>query len=95
MKNICIHYSKQYTVTKLMKQIHLGAVRTEEGKEISQYNAQKQAILRESITEYEHEMHVHVFDTRMKKLDPQGAVEEMLAEAVGFEPTRAFKGSRV
>ncbi len=59
-----------------------GGIATEEGKEKSKYNAQKHAILRESITEYEQELHDYVFDTLVKELKPQGAVEEMLAEIV-------------
>lgn len=59
-----------------------GGIRTDEGKEISKYNAQKHAILRETITQYEEEIHDYVFGSLIKELKPQGAIEEMLAETV-------------
>jgi len=69
----------------------LGGVKTEEGKEVSKYNAQKHAILRESITEYEQEMHDYVFDRLVKELNPQGAIEEMLAEIIGTCYIRLYR----
>ncbi|MDQ3098304.1 MAG: hypothetical protein M3Q44_01000 [bacterium] len=54
----------------------LGGVATDEGKERSKYNAQKHAILRESITEYEQEMQDYIFDQLVTELNPQGAIEE-------------------
>lgn len=60
----------------------LGGVKTGEGKEQSKYNAQKHAILRESVTEYEQELYDYIFGTLVKELSPEGAVEEMLAEIV-------------
>ncbi len=62
----------------------LGGVATEQGKESSKYNSQKHAILRQTVTEYEHEMYDYVFGTLVNELNPQGAVEEMLAEIVGI-----------
>ncbi len=69
----------------------LGGVKTEQGKDISKYNAQKHAILRETITEYEQEMHDYVFNNLIKELNPQGAIEEMLAEIVGTCYIRLFR----
>lgn len=69
----------------------LGGVKTEEGIGVSKYNAQKHAILRETVTQYEEEIREYVFNTLVKELNPQGAVEEMLAEIVGTCYIRLYR----
>ncbi len=60
----------------------LGGVKTEEGKAVSKYNAQKHAILRQTITEYEQEMYEYVFEKFVQELNPKGVIEELLVERI-------------
>lgn len=69
----------------------LGGVKTDEGKEVSKYNAQKHAILRESITEYDQEVYDFISEKLVKELNPQGAVEEMLAEIISVCYIKLFR----
>ncbi len=69
----------------------LGGVKTPEGKEISKYNAQKHAILRQTITEYEKELSDFVFNQLVKELNPEGVIEEILVERIAIYYVKLFR----
>jgi hypothetical protein len=69
----------------------LGGVKTPEGKEISKYNAQKHAILRQTITEYEKEISDFIFNQLVKELNPEGVIEEILAERIAVYYVKLFR----
>ena len=60
----------------------LGGVKTQVGKEISRYNAQKHMILRESLTEYEDDNVKDLFDDIFGYFKPIGKLEELLVELI-------------
>ncbi len=59
-----------------------GGVKTDEGKEISKYNAQKHMILRESNTSYEQADVDLIYNELAKDLRPVGRVQEVLVEII-------------
>ena len=71
-----------------MEQNHRGGVKTPEGKAISRYNAQKHAILRETITEYEKADAEQIFNDLADSLAPNGRFEELLLENIASNAIR-------
>ena len=67
---------------------HQGGVKTPEGKAISRYNAQKHAILRETITEYEQANAEQIFNELADSLEPSGRFEELLIENIASNVIR-------
>lgn len=59
-----------------------GGVRTESGKQISKYNAQKHSILRESATDYEKVDYQELLQEVSDDLKPIGRTQEMLVEII-------------
>lgn len=63
-------------------QINKSGVKTEEGKAISRYNAEKHLILRETPTEYEQSDVAVIFDEFCRDLQPLGRTQELLVEII-------------
>ncbi len=72
----------------------LGGVKTEEGKAISRFNAQKHGILRESITNYEQDFYVEFFDELMEQYRPANITEKILVERVALCYLKLFRVQR-
>ena len=62
---------------------HSGGVKTPEGKAITRYNAQRHAILRQTITEYEKADQEEIFNGLAEDLKPQSYLQEKVAEIIG------------
>lgn len=60
----------------------LGGVKTEEGKEVSRFNAVKHGILKESISEYEGFNYHNLYNSLSSDFPPQNTVEEILIERI-------------
>lgn len=61
-----------------------GGVKTEEGKSVSKYNAQKHSILRDLPTEYESIEVDALFEELALDLKPKGKMQELLVEAIAL-----------
>ncbi|HEY4493205.1 MAG TPA: hypothetical protein VJB98_01125 [Candidatus Paceibacterota bacterium] len=68
-----------------------GGVKTLEGKAISRYNAQKHAILRETITEYEKADAEQIYNDVANDLKPQGRLQEVLVESISSNIVRLIR----
>jgi hypothetical protein len=73
---------------------HSGGVKTPEGKAISRYNAQKHAILRETISEYEKPDVVSFYNDLAEDLKPKGRLQEMLVETIASNAIRLQRISK-
>lgn len=62
--------------------LHRGGVKTEAGKAVSRYNAQRHAILRETLTEYEKIDVGQLYNEVAEDLKPIGRIQELLAEVI-------------
>lgn len=60
----------------------LGGVKTEEGKNISKFNAIKHGILRESITEYENLDYSVLYNSLVEDYKPSNTIEEIIIERI-------------
>lgn len=72
----------------------LGGVKTEEGKAVSKYNAQKHAILRQTITEYEQEFYEQVLDNLFEEKKPEGVIEELLVEIIATGYVKLYRAAK-
>jgi len=72
----------------------LGGVRTEEGKNISRFNALKHGVLRNSLTEYESGMYVHILEDLIDELKPSGIIESLLVERIALCYLRFYRVSK-
>jgi len=77
MKNIT---EKQLEANK--ENSKLGGVKTEEGKEVSRYNAIKHGILKESISDYEEFDYQNLYNSLSNDFPPQNTLEEILLERI-------------
>src|SRR3990167_493895 len=68
-----------------------GGVKSLEGKAISRYNAQKHAILRETITEYEKADAEQIYNDVANDLKPQGRLQEVLVESISSNIVRLIR----
>lgn len=73
---------------KTTEQNQTGGVKTPEGKAISRYNAQKHAILRNTITEYEEADAAEVYNDLTDDLQPRGRLQEIIVEAIASNVIR-------
>lgn len=73
----------------------LGGVKTEEGKNVSKYNALKHGIFRQSLTQYEADFYEGVFDDLLEQLAPEGFVETVLVERMAMCYLRLFRIAKV
>jgi hypothetical protein len=62
----------------------LGGVKTEEGKEISKFNAIRHGILRQSISEYEEFDLLNLFNSLYRDFSPKNTLEEILVERIAI-----------
>ena len=70
---------------------HAGGVKTSEGKAVSRYNAQKHAILRETITEYEKSDAEQFYNELADAIKPTGRLQELLVETVASNAVRLLR----
>lgn len=68
-----------------------GGVKTDEGKAISRYNAQKHAILRETITDYEKADAEELYNELAVALNPSGRFQELLVENLAANAIRLLR----
>jgi len=73
----------------------LGGVKTEEGKDISKYNALKHGIFKQALTNYEADFHQDLFNDLVEQLSPEGFVETMLVERIAMCYLRLFRIAKV
>ncbi len=73
----------------------LGGVKTEEGKEISKYNALKHGILKQALTEYEEDLYQDFFRELEEQLSPTGFIEIMFVERIALCYVRLFRIAKV
>ncbi|NCN11697.1 hypothetical protein GW937_00050 [Candidatus Kaiserbacteria bacterium] len=68
-----------------------GGVKTNEGKEVSKYNALKHGILKATVSEYEEEFSNDVMDRLNSQFQPVGVLEKMLVDRIGYFYIRLFR----
>lgn len=68
-----------------------GGVKSLEGKNVSKYNAQKHAILRQTITEYEKEIYTNVLQQLIQEFKPEGVIEEILVERIAVYYVKLYR----
>lgn len=68
-----------------------GGVKTDEGKEVSKYNALKHGILKANVSEYEAEFSNDVMDRLNSQFQPVGVLEKMLVDRIGYIYIRLFR----
>ncbi len=68
-----------------------GGVKTDEGKEVSKYNALKHGILKANVSEYEAEFSNDVMDRLNSQFQPVGVLEKMLVDRIGYFYIRLFR----
>src|SRR3990167_9342370 len=71
-----------------------GGPKTPEGKATSRYNAQKHAILRETITKYEDVEAGQIYDELAEAIKPKGRVQELLVENIASNAIRLLRIAR-
>lgn len=69
----------------------LGGVKTLEGKEISKFNALTHGILRQSLTDYENEFYIDIYNDLVKQLKPEGIIEKVLIERIAVYYLKLFR----
>lgn len=69
----------------------LGGVKSPEGKAISKYNAQKHGILRNSVTEYEHDFYISLLEDLEGEYKPMGVIERILLERIAVNYLKLFR----
>jgi len=60
-----------------------GGVKTDEGKEVSKYNALKHGILKEVVSDYEQSFYEGVSEELNKHFNPIGELEKILVDRIG------------
>ena len=73
---------------------HSGGVKTLEGKAISRYNAQKHAILRETVSEYEKVDAGSFYDDLADDINPKGRLQELMVEIIASDTIRLQRISK-
>ena len=68
-----------------------GGVKTSEGKAVSRYNAQKHAILRETITDYEKADAEQIYNEFAEAMSPSGRLQELLIETLASNSIRLLR----
>ena len=74
-----------------MSKNNKGGVKTDKGKEISKYNAQKHTILRESITKYENVDYQIIYEDLVEDLKPKGKTQEMIVEIIALNTIKLVR----
>lgn len=71
-----------------------GGPKTEEGKQVSRYNALKHGILRFALTEYENDIQTDILGQFMVEFGPVGPLETVLVERVTMYYIKLFRIAR-
>ncbi len=71
-----------------------GGVKTEEGKEVSKYNALKHGILTETVSEYEQSFSKDVMDRLNSQFQPVGVLEKILVDRIAVYYVKLFRGAK-
>ena len=66
-------------------------MKTEAGKAISRYNAQKHAILRQTLTEYEKTDAEGLFNDLSLDMNPAGRMQELLIEIIAANTIKLYR----
>lgn len=69
----------------------LGGVKTPEGKDVSKFNALTHGILRQSLTDYESEFYIDIYDDLVEQLKPEGIIERVLVERIALYYLKLFR----
>jgi hypothetical protein len=69
----------------------LGGVKTTKGKEISKYNALTHGILRQSLTDYESDFYIDIYNELIGQFNPVGVMERVLIERVAIYYLKLFR----
>jgi hypothetical protein len=68
-----------------------GGVKTQSGKEVSKYNAEKHGILRAGLNDHEKAVYDKLMERNFEELQPQTQVEEMLIHQLTFNLMQLFR----
>jgi hypothetical protein len=68
-----------------------GGVKTDEGKEITRFNARKHGILGNLIAEYEGDFYNNYADQLFEELQPKSFIENMLVERIALHYLKLFR----
>ena len=71
-----------------------GGVKTEEGKQITRFNARKHGILGNLIAEYEGNFYHNYSDQLFDELQPESFIENMLVERIALHYLKLFRLSK-
>ena len=71
-----------------------GGVKTDEGKEVSKYNALKHGILKETVSDYEQSFSKDVMDRLNSQFQPLGVLEKILVDRIAVYYVRLFRGAK-
>lgn len=69
----------------------LGGVKTPEGKDVSKFNALRHGVLRQSLTSYENEFYIEIYDELVEQLKPEGMIEKVLVERIAIYYLKLFR----
>lgn len=69
----------------------LGGVKTEQGKEVSKFNALKHGILRQSITNYENDFYLKIYDDLVTQYQPANITEDILIERIALYYLKLYR----
>jgi hypothetical protein len=72
----------------------LGGVKTQQGKEVTRFNALQHGILRTSISEYEKFDYESLFDSLKQGFTPQNTLEEILVERIAISYVKFLRVSK-
>jgi len=86
MKNI-----SQKQIEANQENAKLGGVKTEEGKNISKYNALKHGILKEVVSDYEINYYRDMTERLESQFNPKGILEKMLVDRIGIYYLKLFR----
>jgi len=83
---------KQLEANKINAQ--KGGVKTEQGKEVSKYNALKHGILSETVSEYEQSFSKDVMERLNSQFQPVGVLEKILVDRIAVYYVKLFRGAK-
>jgi hypothetical protein len=69
----------------------LGGIKTEEGKDISKYNALKHGILKEVVSDYEQTFYEDITERLEDQFKPAGVLEKLLVDRIGVYYLKLFR----
>lgn len=69
----------------------LGGVKTEEGKKISKFNALKHGILRVSISPYENDFYLQIYNDLETQYQPANITEDILIERIALYYLKLYR----